>query len=242
MILPNLRASFGADEIETLLRMLEERTRRSRKLWEGQLAEEGLDVLLDHPETLAAVLACRRVSTLPPKLTFYVMVRHTLRESGLEDSALADYVAALLVEFTLEGRAHRIARYDDVTYRYLVDIVADLEGERTERRQFLLRAHLGNYSLWLSGLFPDYVIARLRRRGAPGLEYYEDMGTTGYRLASECEIADRHDLVHIYNQVAGSFGAVRRALNRVSDRHFFPLSPPPIDRLLRQAVDDSDID
>ena len=199
-------------------------------------------MLLDHPETLAAVLATRRVTTIPPKLTFYVMVRHTLRESGLDDPTLADYVAALLVEFTVEGRAHKIARHDDVTYRYLVDIVADLEGERTERRQFLLRAHLGNYSLWLTGLFPDYVIARLHRRGAPGLEFYEEMGTAGYRLASECEIAGRHDLVRIYNQVAGSFRPVRRALNRVSDRHFFPLSPPPIDRLLRQAVDSLDID
>jgi hypothetical protein len=236
VILPNVRASFEAGEIETLLDALEERTRRNRRLWAGQLAEEGLDSLLDHPATFSAVMENRSVSTLSPRLTFYIMVRHTLLESGLDNAQLADYVAALLVEFADKERAFRIARYDDKTYRYIVDLVSDLEGEDSRRRQFLLRAHLGNYSLWLSGLFPDYIIARVQRKGAPGLRYYEDVGSTGYIMASESEIADRFDLVTIYQEVAEGFGAVRRALNRVSDRYFSP-APSSIDRLLRQAID-----
>ena len=239
MILPNVRASFGSNEIELLLHMLEQRTRRSRRFLEGKLVEEGLDSLLDHPETLSAVMAGGRVSTIPPGLTFYVMVRHTLLECGLDDPVIADYVAALLVEFAIEGRAQQIARYDDATYRYLVDLVADLEGGNSERRRFLLHAHLGNYSLWMSGIFPDYVIARVHRKGAPGIEYYEDLGVTGYRMASESELAGRYDLAAIYREVAGGFSAVRRALNRVSDRYFFPVFPTPIDRLLRQAVDET---
>ncbi len=241
MILPNVRASIGSHEIEQLLGLLGGRTRRGRQRWEGRLAEEGLDSLLDDPLTLAAVMEGAGVSTISPKVAFYVMVRHTLLESGLDDASIADYVAALLVEFAESGRAQRIARYDDKTYRYLIEVVADLEEENSERRQFLLRAHLGNYSLWLSGLYPDYVAARVRRRGAPGLEYYEDMGSTGYLMASECELADRYELTRIYRDVATGFGAVRRALNRVSDRFFFPVSPAPIDRLLRQVVDDPQI-
>lgn len=239
MILPNVRASFESGEIETLLSALEERTRRNRRLWAGQLAEEGLDSLLDHPATFSAVMKNRSVSTLSPRLTFYVMVRHTLLESGLDNSQVADYVAALLVEFADKERAFRIARYDDKTYRYIVDLVSDLGGEDSKRRQFLLRAHLGNYSLWLSGLFPDYVIARVQRKGAPGLSYYEDIGSTGFIMASESEIADHFDLVTIYQEIARGFGAVRRTLNRVSDRYFFP-ARSSIDRLLRQAVDQLD--
>ncbi len=241
MILPNVRASFGPREIDQLLCLLERRTRRSRRRWEGQLAEEGLDALLDRPEALTAVMATGGVSALSPNLAFYIMVRHTLLESGLDDVKIADYVAALLVEFAEGGRAQRIARYDDKMYRFLVDVVADLEGESSERRQFLLRAHLGNYSLWLSGLFPDYVIARVHRSGAPGLDYYEGLGSTGYLMASECELAGHYDLAGIYRDVASGFRAVRRALNRVSDRYFFPASPIPIDRLLRQVIDDSQV-
>ena len=237
MILPNVRVSFGSNEIGLLLRVLGKRTRRGRRAWEDRLAGEGLDSLLDHPETHAAIMEGEGLSTVSPKLAFYVMVRHTLLESGLDNPLIADYVAALLLEFTVGGRAFRIARHDDATYRYLIDLVAEIEGETSERRQFLLRAHLGDYSLWLSGLFPDYVVARVHRRGAPGLDYYEDLGATGFRLASECALAERYDLDDIYLEVADGFRAVRRALNRVSDRYFFPLSPPPVDRILRQAVD-----
>ena len=58
-------------------------------------------------------------------------------------------------------------------------------------------------------------------------------------MASESELAGRYDLAAIYREVASGFSAVRRALNRVSDRYFFPVSPTPIDRLLRQAVDET---
>ena len=238
MILPNVRASFGSDEVETLLGALGQRTRDARDYWDERLADEGLDSLLDHDQTLSALLEGGGLAPNSPKLLFYVMVRHTLLESGLDDPELADYVASLLIEFTVHGRSRQIAHYDDKTYEYVVDIVANIEDESSERRQFLLRAHLGNYSLWLSGLFPDYVAARVLRKGAPGIEYYEDLGSTGYRLASESELADRYDLANIYRDVAGGFRAVRLALNRVSDRYFFPSTSSPVNRFLRQILAD----
>lgn len=238
MILPNVRASLGSNEIALLLKLLERRTRRGQRLWAGKLADEGIDALLDDSATHAAVMQGRGISAVPPGLAFYIMVRHTLLESGLDNRELADYVASLLVEFAVSGRAYRIARHDDKSYRYLVELVADLEEEGSERRQFLLRAHLGNFSLWLSGLFPDYVIARVHRKGAPGLDYYEDLGATGYRMASQCDLAERYDLTRVYREVAQGFRAVRRALNRVSDRFFFPVAPTSVDRLLRQVIDD----
>jgi hypothetical protein len=236
-----VRISLDARDVELVLQILEQRTHHSRQRWEGALAREGLDELLDHPELLRAVLEKRGLSTASPKLLFYVMVRNTLAESGLDDRDVADYVAALLAGFTTGGRAFRIARGDDKTYRYLVEMVSDLVEESSQRRQFLLRAHIGNYSLWLSGLFPDYVIARVHRKGAPGIDYYEDLGSAGYLMASESEFAGHYDLDAIYREVARGFTVIRRALNRVSDRYFFPVSPTPIDRLLRQVVDNSEV-
>jgi hypothetical protein len=237
LIIPNVRASFGKEEIRILARVLHKRTGRKRRALEMQLTEEGLDSLLDHPETLTAIMEDHSVGAVSPRLTFYVMVRHTLLESGLNDPNIADYVAALILEFAVNGRPHQIARHDDATYRYLIDLVTHMEEEKSERRKFLLQAHLGNYSLWLSGLFPDYVVARVHRHGAPGFAYYEDLGATGFRMASGFGIADQFDLARIYLDVADGFRAVRRALNHVSDRFFFPRSSSPIDRLLRQAVD-----
>ncbi|MGD8700002.1 MAG: hypothetical protein PVJ43_11965 [Gemmatimonadales bacterium] len=237
MILPNTRASIGPGDIETLLQRLSRHTGQARRRWEGRFATQGLDYILDHPETFAAVWGARRLGALSPKLTFYVIVRHTLLESGVTDARIADYIAALLIEFASHGRAYRIAEHDDKSYIYLVDLVADLESECSDRRQFLLRAHIGNYALWLSGLFPDFVIARVHRRAAPGLDYYESVGSSGYLTASEFELANRYDLRDVFRQVASSFGGVRRALNRISDRHFFPVPSSQVDRLLRQVID-----
>ena len=239
MILPNTRASIGPGDIEILLQQLSRRSGRVRRRWEDRLATQGLDVILDHPETFSAIWGCRRLGAVSPKLTFYVMVRHTLLEGGVNDPRIADYIAALLLEFASHGRAYRIAEYDDKSYAYLVDLVTDLESEISERRQFLLRAHIGNYALWLSGLFPDCVIARVHRKAAPGLDYYESVGASGYLTASEFELADRYDLRDIFRQVASSFGGVRRALNRISDRYFFSVPTSQINRLLRQVVDGS---
>src|SRR5207245_4551200 len=107
-------------------------------------------------------------SDLPsPALFTFVAVRHTLRAAGVDDRALADYLAALLLEFGDHDRHVRIRRSDDETYHYLVDMVEDLMGlDDAGERAFLLRAHLGNYSLWLAGLFPDYIAARRSRKGA----------------------------------------------------------------------------
>ena len=97
---------------------------------------------------------------------FYVVVRHALRSAGVDDRELADYLAALLLDFGQRDRAWRIDWHDDQQHRYLVDILADLEASGGERR-FRVMVHLGNYALWLAGLFPDYIAARHLRKAGP---------------------------------------------------------------------------
>ena len=105
-----------------------------------------------------------------------------------------------------------------------------------ERRAFLLRAHLANYSLWLAGLFPDYLEARVRRRGAPSIDYYDHMGRTGYLLASESPRAAALGVNQVFEDVARSFTGVRAALNRLSDRYLWPGGGDPVNRLLREVT------
>lgn len=239
MILPNVRASFGREEARWLVRLLADEEPGSEREWEEVLAGRGIDPLLDDPRTLEAILDGPPVSAVPAPLAVYVLVRRALLESGVESRLMADYVAALVLQFGRERRPYRIAEYDDKEYYYLVDIVEDLEGA-SGRRAFLLRAHLGNFALWLSGLFPDYIVHRIGRKGGPGLEYYEEMGQTGYRMAAEDPHARRQALDELYRDAAETFAAVRRALNRFSDRHLLPSPSSPVDRLLRQAENDFD--
>jgi hypothetical protein len=199
-----------------------------------RLREEGLDSLLDDPRTLNAVLTAEH--NAPSRLVFYLLVRHALLETGIDDRVLADYITAVLIEFGREDRAYRIDPGEPDRFFYLVDLVAAADTP-DGRRQFLLRAHLGNFALWLSGIFPDFVTARVHRRGAPGLGYFEEMGATGYRLAAETPTATDHGLDGLYRLAADTFPELRVALNRVSDRYMFPGSGGAVDRLLRQISD-----
>ncbi|MFQ5679555.1 MAG: hypothetical protein ACE5HP_08845 [Gemmatimonadota bacterium] len=234
MILPNVRSSFGRPEAEWLVHLLGAGDPARRREWESCVAERGLDPILDDPATLEAILAYPRLHPVPATLVLYVMLRRALLESGIESRSLADYVTALVLRFGDRRRSLRIGDYDDNEYHYLVDVLDELREARG-RRAFLLRAHLGNYSLWLAGLFPDYIVARVHRRGGPGLDYYEELGQSGFSMAAEDPHARREELDRLYGYAAEAFVPVRRALNRFSDRLLFPAPRSPVDRLLRQV-------
>jgi hypothetical protein len=230
MIKPNVRASFGRREAEMLLALV-------GPGGEERLREQGLDALLDEPAVLRALVRGQGISTAPAPLVFYVMVRHALMQREIHDRQLADYTAAVLLDFALAGRAHRVDGGQGEPFFYLADILAALERARGER-EFLLRVHLGNFALWLGGVFPDHITHRVQRRGAPPLSYYDELGAAGYRMAAGSDLALRHGLGDLFLCAADRFPDVRGALNSLSDTLFFPASQDAIERLLRQVSDD----
>jgi hypothetical protein len=235
MIVPNIRGSLDRSDAAFLVWLLTRGSESARLREEARLQEQGIDSILDDPRTLNALLAGPQFSTARPELVFYVLIRHALLEDGINDRGMADYLAALVLTFGREGRAWHIAQ-DSTEYRYLVDIVAAGDQSRGQRA-FLLRAHLGEFALWLSGLFPDHITAREQRRAAPPLSYYEELGSAGYRLAARYSEAEQHGIAELYRNCADFFPALRVALNRVADRHMFPAAGDRIDRLLRQVAD-----
>ena len=83
---------------------------------------------------------------------------------------------------------------------------------------FSIRAHIGNHSLFLSGVFPEHILHRAERRGAPGLSYYEQLGRANYRAASTHRLAARYELASVFDTLAERFEPARRALNDLSER------------------------
>lgn len=238
MIIPTIRASLGRGEALHLIELLGRHDVELREAARERLEKGGIDSLLDDPRVLNALLTDRDVKARP-ELIFYVLVRQSLLERGVDDPVAADYVASLLLQFGRSSRAYRISQQTDEEYRYLVDMVLRL-GTATGREAFLLRAHIGNFALWLSGLFPDFVEARVRRRGAPPISYYERMGSTGYHLAAESPEAAALGLRDALESVARHFTGVRGALNRVADRYLWRGAGNPVGRLLREVAYDAE--
>jgi hypothetical protein len=231
MILPNIRASFTRGDALHLVELVGGPDDELRTAARERLERDGVDALLDDPRVANALLTGARV-TAPPRLVFYVLVRQALLEAGVDEVGVADFVASLVVAFGQARRAWRVSETEEDEYVYLVDLLQSLRGADS-RRSFLLRSHLGNYSLWLAGLFPDWVEHRSRRRGGPSLRYYERMGAGGYAAAARSPEARSLKVDALLADVGRDFSRVRSALNRVSERHLWPDQGDPTDRLLR---------
>ncbi|NNF26152.1 MAG: hypothetical protein HKN73_02870 [Gemmatimonadetes bacterium] len=233
MILPTLRSSLSRRDAQQLVDLLGRHDESLREGAQARLDEAGIDALLDDPRLPASLLSDPEIA-VRPEVVFYVLVRHALLEGGVEEVAVADYVASMVVAFGQGGRAYTVRNGGEVNYRYLVDLVRDL-NEAAPREAFLIRTHMGNYALWLTGLFPDFLQARVRRRGAPPIEYYENMGRAGYLDASMSPEASALGMERHLRSVSDQFSGVRVALNRVSDRYLWRSGGNPVNRLLREV-------
>jgi hypothetical protein len=176
-----------------------------------------LDSLLDQNDLLEAVQDKFRTLKISSHLYFYILVRHTLLNADLDDRDLADYVASLLVYFARQDTQKKQFPNLRAPMHYLVDIITEIEKADYYHR-FFLYAHLGNQTLFLSGLFPNHIRHREQRRAAPGLRYYESMGRSHFKAARNHPLAKEFALQDVYDDLYESFHETRKALNNLSDR------------------------
>ncbi len=237
MILADVRSQLTRDDAAFAVRLIGHAGADAADAAETALRERGVDAVLDDPRLVAALLHHAPAAHASVRLFTYVMVRHACLAAGEPDRMLADYTASILLHFGWRDRAQRIAATDDELFDTLVAL-SSAAASSDPRRAFLARQHLGNYALWLSGLFPDHVEYRRWRRGGPDLDYYEAMGQRGYASAARHDCAEEHGLRPLFQQAASRFPVLRRALNRLSDSLLFPHHHTP-ERLMRQVRDDA---
>jgi hypothetical protein len=173
--------------------------------------------LLDRPEVFKAVLERHECLKVSPQFYFYVLVRHVLVDSGLKDRELADYVAGMLTEFSQASRLNRVEGGGEEKYNYVFELLQALQSA-SGPRVFFIRAHVGNASLFLSGIFPEHIAHRAQRCGAPDLDYFENVGGSSYRTASSHQMARELHLENVLGCLGDQFPHVRHALNQLSDR------------------------
>jgi hypothetical protein len=233
MILANVRQHLTRDDAQLALRLIARGSNDVIEEGEMTLREHGIDGLLDDPRLLAGLREARQGACASLPLFAYVVVRHELREAGEGDRVLADYVASVLLHFGIGARATRISNADDETYTTLAELSGALESADAPR-SLMVRAHLGNYALWMAGVFPDFIEMRRWRRGGPDLEYYEEMGRRGFTLAADHRLAAEHGLTALFAAAAERFPILRQALNNISDALMFPNHHSP-EKLMRQV-------
>jgi hypothetical protein len=219
LIQPNCRTQFAAEDIDFILSVLGAKLGNAECLIRLLADEESRDLILDDESLLHALLergGCLRVTS---HFYFYVLVRNVFRRADIHDRAVADYVAELLAEFARAEQSRCILPGQPNVLDYFFEMLAALQTA-DDRTSFQIRVHIGNHSLFLSGVFHERIRFRAEMKGFPDLKYYEALGRTQYRAASDHRLAQRYELTSILSTLSERFDASRRALNDISDRLF----------------------
>jgi hypothetical protein len=219
LIQSNCRAQFAAEDIEFILSVLGGKIGTAECLIKLLADEDSRDLILDDEGLLKALLERRGCLKVSSRFYFYILVRHVFRRSDIQERSVADYVAELLTEFALAERSRCLVPGQPNPLDYFFEMLGALQTA-DDRTSFYLRVHMGNYSLFLAGVFPDRIRFRAEKRGFPDLKYYEQVGRTQYRVASDHRLAQRYELTEVFSTLAERFGTTRLALNDIADRLF----------------------
>jgi hypothetical protein len=232
MIRANCRARFTAADFDFIVRTLARSREDSVSLVDLLSDSDTRDSVLDHPRLVDVILSNADHLRISSQFYFYVLARYVLRQAGIGDRKLSDYVGSLLETFS---RANQLQSPDKIgpssrttapartcceagnrAHEYISDMLIALT-RATPEQTFLLRAHVGNYSLFISGIFHENAHRR-SLRGAPDIEFYEQVGRTNYQLVASHETARRCELNDVFSGLADRFHDIRLALNDLSDR------------------------
>src|SRR5882724_3517531 len=217
MVRANCRARFTAADFDFIVRTLARSQTDQVSLVDLLSDVETRDSILDHPQLVDAILNHCGQLHISSQFYFYVLARHVLQQGGIGDRKLCDYVASLLETFSHASRLQISEETHHLAEQYISDILIAL-NRATPEQAFLLRAHIGNYSLFISGIFHPAVAGQRSLRGGPDIEFYEQVGRTNYQLVASHAVARRCELDDVFEGLADRFRDVRLALNQLSDR------------------------
>ncbi|MEP7014975.1 MAG: hypothetical protein ABI925_06015 [Verrucomicrobiota bacterium] len=216
MIRANCRARFTAADFDFVVRTLGRSQTDHVSLVDLISDTDTRDSVLDHPRLVDAILSNPAQLQISSQFYFYVLARHVLQQAGIADRKICDYVGSLLETFSRANSMVSPDKIDNGGRQYISDMLIALK-RATPEQAFLLRAHAGNYSLFVSGIFHENTQHR-SLRGAPDIEFYEQVGRANYHMVASHATARRCELDDVFEGLADRFHDVRLALNELSDR------------------------
>jgi len=216
MIRANCRERFTASDFDFVVRTLARSPIDCVSLVDLLSDQETRDSVLDSPRLVDSILSNSNQLSISSQFYFYVLARHVLRQAGINDRKLCDYVASLLETFSRISGLQAPHLSEERGRQYISDMLIALT-RATPEQAFLLRAHVGNYSLFITGIFHENT-QRRSRRGAPDMKFYEQVGRTNYQMLASHATARRCELNDVYEELADRFREVRLALNQLSDQ------------------------
>lgn len=209
-------------DVEFLLRHFPPAARRS------DADNAGLDAV---PATVESMLGSEYVARalldnprlggdVSPFLLFSVLLRRAgERPVTRQQRQVVNYLANLLGLYTDTRRLHRLGPDEEAEYHYLYELAA-AAAQGPPDQEFLAHAQLGNYALFLAGVFPDWIEHRHRYARRPvGRDYYVNLGRAHFRQAAASRQARLWRLDEVFSRLSAGFEWYAGALTRMTNEY-----------------------
>lgn len=157
----------------------------------------------------------RSLSSL--KTFFGKLVRISFFDLGIENEAnIASYLTELLADFARTERLYKIRDSEGRQIQTVVEMLIKDQAESRERPEWEreVRKHIGDFSLFISGIFRDYVIS------GSYLNYYIDEGAKSYQFVSRIDLEIGGGNPIVFNNLSRNFEYYSGALDYMRRVYF----------------------
>ena len=177
----------------------------------------------------------KRVSDGKLQAFFNNLVRQSFWQLGIYDATVAQYVADVLVEFARADKLYAIRSPKGKKVESIVEMVAAKPAaaavdEKDLLRERSLRKYVGDYALFMSGMFRSHVAGR------GFLDYYIAEGSRSYWTVSELDLTLYRTGFSLYQELSRKFEYYSGALD-FTRKAYFAAEPgeDPFAGFLRQV-------
>jgi len=136
-------------------------------------------------------------------------------EKFFDDPALIEYLVEMLDRFVQTENVYRWPGETDEDYHYIVDML-NVAVDAGDAETFQIFCHIGNYSLYLTGVIPDWVNHRHEVKKRPmDLDSYRSYGKAYFERAAQHELARKEELQPVLTKLHKGYDLVRTSLHLI---------------------------
>jgi len=162
----------------------------------------------------------RKISTDRLHNFFHDLTRRSFWQLGINDATVARYLADVLTDFAHSDSLYRVRARAGRKMESVVEIQAqsqqNIAGEGRLLKERALRKYLGDYTLFMSGIFRSYV----EKRGV--LDYYLQEGRRSYWTVSELDLSLYRTGFILFQELSKKFEYYSGALDYMRKAYFAP--------------------
>jgi hypothetical protein len=151
---------------------------------------------------------------------FLNVVRQSFWQLGINDPTVTGYVADVLTEFARADNLFQMRSRAGKKVDSVVEMLAKKQNETTDESSLLrersLRKYVGDYALFMSGIFRSYV------DGKGVLNYYIKEGSRSYWTVSELDLSLYRTGFILFQELSKKFEYYSGALDYTRKAYFAP--------------------